>query len=119
MMNIRIDDSISREEEAARESHSGHETLRQAEEGSVIAPNYQDLVDFSKKYVSIYLSFYWIEDKYQEDQGKPERGGVVTPQNGTTIHLAVTTAYDPMLVDNTDNESVLTIAIVDKPKQTS
>ena len=37
-------------------------------------------------------------------------------QNGTTVDLSVTTSYDPMSVDNTDDESVLTRPPIDNPK---
>ena len=56
-----------------------------------------------------------IEDESQEYQGKPEVGGVITPKNVTNIYLTVTTSYDPMLVDNNDDEYVLTISPIENP----
>ena len=38
-----------------------------------------------------------------EDQVPPEGVGVMTPKNGTTIDLAVTTVSDLMSVYNTDD----------------
>ena len=58
--------------------------------------------------MSIDLSVDCTQEKYQADQGQPEGGGVVTPQNGTTIYLTATTASYSMSVDNTDDESFLT-----------
>ena len=43
----------------------------------------------------------------------------MTPKNGTNIDLTVTKTYDPMSVDNTDNESVLTISPNDNTKPLS
>ena len=40
----------------------------------------------------------------------------MSPKNWTTIDLTVTAEYDPMLVDNTDDELVSTIAPVETDK---
>ena len=57
-----------------------------------------------------------IEDEYREDKGQLEVGGVMTPQNVTTIFFIVTTASVQMSMDNPDDESILTRATVDTPK---
>ena len=61
----------------------------------------------------------YIEEKYQEDRVQSERGVFVTPRNGTTIYLTVTTSSVLVSVDTTLGEYVLTIAPVDTPKQSS
>ena len=43
-------------------------------------------------------------DEFQEDQEQPEEGGVISPQNGSTIDLTVTSESDPMAVDITEDE---------------
>ena len=47
---------------------------------------------------------------------KNEEVCVTSPQNGTNIDLTVTSESDPMSVDNTDDELVLTISLIDTPK---
>ena len=56
-----------------------------------------------KKSASIDLSVDLIKYEFHEGQVKPKVGVVMTPQNGTTIDLTVTTASVPMSMDNTDN----------------
>ena len=58
-------------------------------------------------------------DESQEYHGQHETFCVMYPQNGTTIDITVATASDPMSVDNTDNESVLTISPNDNTKPLS
>ena len=103
----------SREDKAARKSHSVHEPLRQAEGAVVIATNDPDLIYFSKNLVSIDMLVDFIEDESQEDQGKPEGGGVLTPQNGAIIDLSFTASSVIMSMYNIVDEYVLTIAPVD------
>ena len=43
----------------------------------------------------------------------------MSPKDGTTIDLTVTSEYDPMSVNNTENELVLTREPIDIPKQNS
>ena len=43
----------------------------------------------------------------------------MSPKNGITIDLTVTSAYNLMSVDNTDDELVLTRAPIDNPKPSS
>ena len=51
--------------------------------------------------MSIYLSLDCIEVEYWGDQWHHQGGGVMTPKNGISIYLSVTTASDSMSVDNT------------------
>ena len=44
-----------------------------------------------------------IEYESQKYKGHPEGGGFMSPKIGTTIFLTVTTASDPIPVDNTDD----------------
>ena len=55
-------------------------------------------------------------DESQEYQGQPEEVCVISPQNGTSIGLTVTSASDPMLVNIPDDELVLTISPIEIPK---
>ena len=43
----------------------------------------------------------------------------MSPKNGTTIDLTVTSESDMMSVNNNDDKSVLTIASIENPKQYS
>ena len=113
------DDRKIREKEAARKYHSSHETMRKSEGGGFIAPNGQCIFDNSENAVSVDYSTYFIEDKSKEYQEQPEGGGVVSPKNGTTIDINVTTVSDPMSVDNTNDIYVLTRALFDTPKPCS
>ena len=56
--------------------------------------------------MSIGWSVDCIEEGYLRYQGKPEGCGDMTPRNGTTINLSVTTSYVLMSEDNTDDEFV-------------
>ena len=42
-------------------------------------------------------------DESYEEQGKNEEGGFISSKTFTTIYLTVTSSYDPMSVDNTDD----------------
>ena len=55
-------------------------------------------------------------DEYQEYQGQPEEGGIISPKNGSTIDLTVTSASDIISVDNTNDELVIKIALIETPK---
>ena len=65
------------------------------------------------------MSVDFIEDKYQEDQGQSERGGVMALQNVTNIDLYATTESFPMSVDTVVYEYTLTRAPVDATKPSS
>ena len=64
-------------EEDARKAQSDNEITRQAEGGGVIASNDQDLNDISENKSRVDFSMDCMENKSQEDQGKPEGGGVM------------------------------------------
>ena len=55
----------------------------------------------------------------QEDQGQSEEGGFISPKNGSTIDLTVTSASDPMSLYNTDDELFILRAPIDNPKPSS
>ena len=82
---IRRDARKIREELDDNESQSGHASPRKSEGGGA---------------VSDYES--------QEVQGQNEVFFVMSPKNGNTIYLTVTSLYDPVSVDNTDDELVST-----------
>ena len=84
------------------ESQSGHAYLRKSEGGGGIVPKYQDPVNMCKNAVSV--------DKSKEDQGKNEEVSV------STIDLTVTSEYDPISVDNIDDELFATTAPIETSK---
>ena len=55
-------------------------------------------------------------DELQEDQGRNEEVCVVSPKNGTTVDLRVTSVSDPTSVDNNYGELVSTRELIDTDK---
>ena len=52
----------------------------------------------------------------QEYQGQPEGGFFMSPKNSTTVDFTVTSAYDPLSVDSTDYDLILTREPTETPK---
>ena len=94
------------EDQVSREAQLGYENMGQDEVGGFITPNEPDLINFSKKSVSVDFSVGCIKDESQKYQLQSEGGGVLTPENGTTIDLTVTASSVPMSVDNTDDKNL-------------
>ena len=84
------------EEVAVIESKSGHAYMRQSGRGGAV-------------------SIYWS----QEYQVQHEEFCVVSTKNSTTTDLNVTSAYDTMSVDNTDDELVLIRSPIETSKPSS
>ena len=55
-------------------------------------------------------------DESHKDQGQPKGGGAMSPQKGNTIDLTITSAYDPISVDNTDDKLIITRAPIETDK---
>ena len=55
-------------------------------------------------------------DVSQEDQGQHEEVIFMSPKKVTIIDLTVTSASNPMSVDNTDDELVVTRATIETSK---